>query len=310
MGFNNQRIALAALLLALAGGSAQAQGFSLREVAPGNFVHVGSLEERSPANGGDQANVGFIVGSRCVAVIDVGGSLPVGQSLRAALRRVTDKPVCYVILTHMHPDHVFGAEAFRAEGAEVVAHGNLPAALAQRLRTYLGALRRDLGDLADGAGIAPVTIAVDVDQERVLDLGERRLRLRAWPVAHTDNDLTVLDEATGTLWLGDLLFVDHTPVVDGSITGFLKVMDALAAIPARAFVPGHGWTAAAWPAALAPQRDYLAMIVRDTRSALRARRTMEEAVDTVGASAAPNWTNFDAFHRRNVTAAYAELEWE
>lgn len=310
MGVNGLGVGIAAVLLALLGGGAQAQGFSLREVAPGNFVHIGSLEERSPANRGDQANVGFIVGSRCVAVIDVGGSLPVGQSLRAALRGVTDKPVCYVVLTHMHPDHVFGAEAFRADGAEVVAHRNLPAALSQRLRAYLGALRRDLGELAEGAGAGTVTITVDVDQERVLDLGDRLLRLKAWPVAHTDNDLTVLDESTGTLWLGDLLFVDHTPVVDGSITGFLKVMDALAAMPLNAFVPGHGWTAAPWPGALAPQRDYLAMIVRDTRAALRARRTMEEAVDTVGASAASDWTNFDAFHRRNVTAAYAELEWE
>lgn len=307
---NRAVMGAAAVLLALLGGAARAQGFTVREVAPGNFVHVGSLAERSPANGGDQANVGFIVGSRCVAVIDVGGSLPVGQSLRAALRGITHKPVCYVILTHMHPDHVFGAEAFRAEGAQVVAHSNLPAALAQRLRTYLGALRRDLGALADGAAAAAVTITVNVDEERVLDLGDRRLRLKAWPVAHTDNDLTVLDESTGTLWLGDLLFVDHTPVVDGSITGFLTVMDALAAIPARAFVPGHGWTAQPWPSALAPQRDYLAMILRDTRAALRARRTMEEAVDTVGASAASRWVNFDAFHRRNVTAAYAELEWE
>lgn len=300
-------IGIGVAMLAVVAG-ARAEGFELREVAPGNYVHVGSLEERSPANRGDQANVGFIVGDRCVAVIDVGGSLPVGQALRAALRGVTDRPVCYVIVTHMHPDHVFGAQAFRADGAEVVAHRNLPAALAQRLRSYLAALGRDLGELADGAGMSPVTLTVD--DERVLDLGGRQLRLKAWPVAHTDNDLTVLDESTGTLWLGDLLFVDHTPVVDGSITGFVKVMDALARIPARAFVPGHGWTSAAWPQALGPQRDYLEMILRDTRAAIRARRTMEEAVDTVGASAAANWVNFDAFHRRNVTAAYAELEWE
>ena len=299
---------IAAVLVVVTAGRAGAEDFALREVAPGNFVHQGRLEERSAANRGDQANVGFIVGERCVAVIDAGGSLSVGQALRTALRRITDKPVCYLIVTHMHPDHVFGAEAFRAEGAEVVAHRNLQAALAQRMRSYLTALTRDLGDLAAGAGMGRVTMAVD--DEQVLDLGQRRLRLKAWPVAHTDNDLTVLDEVTGTLWLGDLLFVDHTPVVDGSITGFLKVMDALAAIPARAFVPGHGWTSAPWPQALAPQRGYLSTIVRETRAAIRARRTLEEAVDTVGVPAAADWVNFDGFHRRNVTAAYAELEWE
>ena len=89
--------------------------FALEEVAPGNYVHRGSLDDRTPENAGDQANIGFIIGERCVAVVDPGGSLRVGQVLRAALRRITDKPVCYVIITHTHPVHFVGAAAFRGE---------------------------------------------------------------------------------------------------------------------------------------------------------------------------------------------------
>jgi glyoxylase-like metal-dependent hydrolase (beta-lactamase superfamily II) len=144
----------------------------------------------------------------------------------------------------------------------------------------------------------------------VLDLGNRLLRLRAWPVAHTDNDLTVYDEKTGTLWLSDLLFVDHTPVVDGSILGFLAALEQLRAMPARSFVPGHGRTELPWPAALDPQVRYLQVIVAETRQALKDGKTIQEAVDTVGAAQEKNWVNFDLFHRRNVTAAYTELEWE
>ena len=282
--------------------------FSIEEIAPGNHVHRGSLDERSPDNLGDQANIGFIVGNRCVAVIDPGGALPVGQALRAAVRRVTDKPVCYVILTHTHPDHFFGAAAFRQDGAIVVGHQNLPRALAQRGRPYLNSLERDLGAAAAGTEVVPPTLLVT--DETILDLGGRKIVLHAWPPAHTDNDLTVFDTATGTLWLGDLLFAEHTPVVDGTITGFLGVLDLLARLDVRQFVPGHGRTGLPWPEALQPQREYLQLIVRETRAAIKARRTIEEAVDTVGLTEASKWVAFDRFHRRNVTAAYAELEWE
>src|SRR5262245_60101392 len=101
-------LALIAGWLIAATGPAHAD-FAIHEIAPGNYVHYGLHEERSPANLGDQANVGFIVGERCVAAIDAGGSLPVGKALRAAIRSVTDLPVCYVILTHVHPDHLLGA---------------------------------------------------------------------------------------------------------------------------------------------------------------------------------------------------------
>jgi quinoprotein relay system zinc metallohydrolase 2 len=282
--------------------------FTVTEIAPGNFVHYGRIEERSPDNLGDQANIGFIVGEQCVAVIDPGGSLPVGRALRAAIRRITDKPVCWVILTHMHPDHIFGAAAFRDDRAVIVGHENLPRSMGQRARPYLNALKRDLGDMAAGSEAIPPTRLVR--DETVLDLGGRSLLLKAWPVAHTDNDVTVFDESTGTLWLGDLLFVRHTPVVDGQITGFIDVLDQLATLSVARFVPGHGKTDARWPQVLQPERDYLALIVRETRAAIKRRKTIEEAVDEVGLTERDKWVNFDDYHRRNVTTAYTELEWE
>lgn len=299
-----------ALLRLAAAPATELPDFDVSEVAPGHYVHVGSLGERTPDNLGDQANIGFIVGERCVAVVDPGGSLAVGEALRRAMRRVTSRPVCHVIITHFHPDHFFGAAAFREPGVSIVAHASYRKSVAVRARPFLNALKRDLGEQARGSEILMPDIAVAAGDEVVLDLGGRTLRLRAWPVAHTDNDLTVFDDETGTLWLGDLLFAQHTPVIDGSVLGFLRVLDTLAAMPVRRHVPGHGRSEEGWPDALSAQRDYLTLVVRETRAALRARKTIEEAVDSVGLSEAGKWVAFDVFHRRNVTATYAELEWE
>lgn len=294
--------------LALPARAALPAGLETLEIAPGNHVHFGKVEDRTAENLGDNANIGFIVGDECVLAVDTGGSLPVGRALRDAIRRVTAKPVCYVVLTHVHPDHFFGAAAFLGDKPRFIAHENYPAQLAARARPYLNALRRDLGDAANGSEIVKPTVLV---KDRVeLDLGGRKVVVQAWPLAHTDNDLTVFDVPTGTLWLSDLLFVEHTPVIDGSITGFLSVMDRLQVIDARAFVPGHGRSRLSLPQALEPQRRYFEVILRETRAALRARKTLQQATDEVGLSEAGNWALFDLFHRRNVTTAYTELEWE
>lgn len=294
--------------LALTGRTALPVGLGTVEIAPGNHVHYGKVADRTAENVGDNANVGFIVGDDCVLAVDAGGSLAVGRALRAAIRRVTDKPVCYVVLTHVHPDHFFGAAAFLDDKPRFIAHENYPPQLAARARPYVNALRRDLGDAANGSDIVKPTVLVKDRME--LDLGGRKVVIQAWPLAHTDDDLTVFDVPTKTLWLSDLLFVDHTPVIDGSITGFLSVMDRVQAIDVRAFVPGHGQSRLTLPQALEPQRRYFDLILRETRAALRARKTLQQATDEVGFSEAGNWALFDLFHRRNVTAAYTELEWE
>ncbi len=280
----------------------------MAEVASGVFVHQGVHEEASPANNDGIANIGFILGDDAVAVIDPGGSAREGRELRDAIRARTDRPIRYVILTHVHPDHIFGAAVFRDDRPDFVGHAKLPGALAQRGGYYLRRLREALGDGAEGSEIVTPTLLVSTRLE--LDLGGRRLVLRAHGPAHTDNDLTILDEKTRTLWLSDLLFVDRLPVVDGSLVGWLEELDHLTAIAAGRGVPGHGPTAVRWPAAAEPERRYLETLARETRAAIKAGTSIAGTASQVGQSERGRWLLFDEFHPRNVTASYKELEWE
>jgi len=286
--------------------AADLAGFALDNPAPGVYVHYGAVAEMSRANAGDVANLGFVVGARCVAVIDTGGTYAVGRALREAVRRTTPLPVCYVVNTHAHPDHVFGNAAFVADHPEFVGHARLADALQRRAPNYLRALQRDLGDMADGTEIVLPTRAVVDTMD--LDLGDRILSLRAWPTAHTDCDLTVLDRGSGTLWLGDLLFVDHLPVLDGNLRGFLAAIEALRMQPAEHAIAGHG-RAGSWPRALDAEERYLRSLRTDVRAAIRQGRSLPQTLAEIASPGDPGWLLVDVFHRRNVTAAYAELEW-
>lgn len=289
---------------------AQAQRAELpvSEVAPGIFVHIGATALMTRENEGAIANVGFIIGDNGVAVIDTGGSVREGLELLAAVRKQTDKPVRYVINTHGHPDHVFGNAAFTGNGAVFVGHHNLPRALGSRGRYYLDNFRRIMGDeLMDAVRIVPPSLLVSDTLK--LDLGSRPLILRAWSTAHTDSDLTVLDEQTGTLFSGDLVFLRHIPAVDGSIRGWLAVIGELAMLPAQRVVPGHG-PVSEWPAALAAERRYLETLLADVRKLNAKGEPIGAAAEQAAASERTRWKLFDDYNARNATAAFSEIEWE
>ena len=280
---------------------------AMNEVSSGIFFRRGVDEDATAANQGAIANIGFVVGREAVAVFDPGGSLADGEHLRTAVRRATRLPVRYVVLSHGHPDHIFGAAAFQADHPEFVGHQKLPGSLAARGEYYRKRLAAIVGNERAGSIVMPTVLVRDRTE---LDLGGRKLVITAHPVAHTDNDLTALDSQTGTLLASDLLFVRRVPSLDGSLRGWLNVLATLEAQPARRAVPGHGPTGVDWPGASADLERYLNVLLNETRDAIRKGLPIEEAVNVVGLSERGKWALFDDYHGRNVTQAFKELEWE
>jgi quinoprotein relay system zinc metallohydrolase 2 len=303
------RAAILGSSFAIVGAQAAATDFTLVPIAKGDYAHFGQVAVTTRTNGGDIANIGVVIGRDAVAVVDTGGSVRVGRELLTAIRALTAKPVRYVINTHEHPDHIFGNAAFGASTI-FVGHHNLPAEMAKRGDYYLRSFRNVLGpDAVDQVRIIPPTLLVT--NEMRLDLGGRQLRLIAWnPAAHTDCDLTVLDEETGVLFAGDLVFLQHIPVLDGSLIGWLSVLPRLATLPARLVVPGHGRLVAPWPQALADEQRYLNVLATDTRRLIATGVPLARAVLEIAQSERGRWSLYDDYNPRNATAAFSELEWE
>lgn len=282
---------------------------AVSEIARGVFVYSGPHEPATAENLGGVSNAGFVIGDAAVAVIDTGGSYRFGSALRDAIRSRTDLPIRYVINTHMHPDHVLGNAAFEIDRPAFIAHHKMGRGLAARAERYLAVAEEELGAEAfAGTRIVPPTH--NVETQEVIDLGGRHLRLYPQPTAHTDNDLVVFDDLTRTLFPGDLLFVGHVPALDGSIRGWLSVITKLSKVEAARAVPGHGPASVPWPAAILPEQRYLEAIATDVRAMIAQGATLSEAMETAALSEKDAWELFEDYHARNVSAAFAELEWE
>lgn len=283
----------------------------LHELAPGVHVHFGQIAQMETSPDGRIANLGVVIGDR-VAVIDAGVSRAEGQALYVALRRLTDRPVSHVILTHLHPDHILGAQVLAEAGAEIVAHAALPAGLEVRGPVYLDNIRR-LYPPAEWIGTQIVPPDRLVEDRMQIDLGGRELQLTAFGPAHTDSDLTVFDSASQTLFAGDLIFRGLTPVVDGSLRGWLDWMGRDPDPMPRIIVPGHGPAAGSWPEATGPQETFLKALSTEVERAIGAGLPLSRAVEDVANaldSMKYDWQEFPQTVRRNATAAYKELEWE
>lgn len=281
-------------------------GLELTEIADNVFVHLGRIAEAGPVNRGDVSNIGVIIGETSIAVIDTGGSRAVGEALYRAIRQRSSLPISHVILTHVHPDHIFGASVFAETGAKVVGHPDLHRALLDREQSYLTGFE----DLIGRGGFLGTWPARPETAPHEIDLGGRVLTLNVWPTAHTTTDLTVMDSATGTLFSGDLIFHQHMPALDGSLKGWLRVLELLPDLKASRVVPGHGGPVLTMEEALTPMRRYLGVLEADTRQALENGERLGEAVNHVAKSEADAWALFDLFNTRNATEAYTELEWE
>ncbi|WP_027998136.1 quinoprotein relay system zinc metallohydrolase 2 [Sinorhizobium arboris] len=286
-----------------------ASTLAFSEAARGVFVHRGRVAEPDPENGGDVSNIAFIIGSRSIAVIDSGGARKLGEDIYLAIRERSSLPISHLILTHMHPDHVFGAEPLREAGATILGQANLPRALADRAESYRANYSRLIGEAGFLGSRVPVPDRA-IAQEEVIDLGGRILELRAWPSSHTASDLTVLDRTSAILFAGDLLFDTHTPALDGSLRGWLSVLSQMKELGARQVVPGHGGPLLEWPQAAEPVERYLRVLESDTRKALDEGLALGPASEVIGRSEAGRWRLFDLYNPRNATAAYTELEWD
>jgi len=287
------------------------------KVADGVYVHYGKHENLYEGNMGDIANLGFIIGGESIAVIDTGGSYIVGEALRLAIKKISQKPIKYVINTHVHQDHVFGNAAFVSKGAIFYGHYKLKQALQERGSLYIAQINQ-IGDKAKGTRIIfPHKIVAETSKDEskklsneiTIDLGNRKLLLTSHEVAHTYADVSVYDLKTKVFFVGDLVQDKRLPTMDGLVKNWIKVLNQIQKIDFNVMVPGHGKIQTD-NTALNKTKKYLQVLYDEVIEVLKKDIPIEEGLNTIAQSEKNNWLLFDRVNPGNIVRTFMRYEWE
>ena len=241
-------------------------------VADGIWMVAGADEPILTHNGGAIANIAILSTPAGTVLVDCGPSLRYGQALKAAAERLTGKPVIRVYITHVHPDHGMGIAAF--DPAIVAALPGTIADIARDGRGFSDAMYRLLGDWMRGTEVVPPGISIASERE---DFGGRTLRLLSLS-GHSSADLAVLDEQTGLLIGGDLLFHNRAPSTPtADLTRWRESLSTLAALQHKGAIPGHGPFDLTGTEAIRQTRDWIDWLEGALGDAVRSGLDMVEA---------------------------------
>ena len=291
---------------------------NVKKIGDGVYVYYGKHENiYEDSNIGDIANLGFIIGDESIAVIDTGGSHQVGEALNLAIEKISDKPIKYVINTHVHQDHIFGNTAFLSEEVVIYGHFNLKKALNERGSQYIKQLS-EAGDKVKGTRIIfphIVIAGISSDQSKKLsnkitiDLGNRKLQLTSYEVAHTYSDASIYDIKTKTFFVGDLVQDERLPAIDGLAKNWIKVLNEIEKVDFKIMVPGHGKIQTD-NTALNKTKKYLQVLYDEVIEALKKDIPIEEGLKTIAQSEKNNWVLFDRVNPGNIVRTFMRYEWE
>ncbi|MBL4661233.1 MAG: MBL fold metallo-hydrolase [Alcanivoracaceae bacterium] len=261
-------------------------------------------------NGGFISNAGFVVTDAGVVVIDALGSPPLAVELLKRIRKVTDKPIKKVIITHYHADHLYGAQVFKEIGAEIIAPiGSYKYINAESAPARLAERRESLKPWVNEQTYI-VEPDVIIDKTTEFELGGQQFVINVVGAAHSDGDLTLLAKEDGVLFSGDIIFGGRVPFIGGGSTS--KWINTLAGmeqgLKLNLLVPGHGPASGNPTDAIKLTKSYLKFMREVMGDAVE---EMEEFVDAYEAT---DWSKFEdmpafsSVNRLNANTVFLSME--
>jgi glyoxylase-like metal-dependent hydrolase (beta-lactamase superfamily II) len=229
----------------------------------------------------------------------------------AQVRKLTDRPVVKVIVTHYHADHVFGLQYFKERGAEIIAPAGAEkylesAAAKERLEERRFSLEPYVNE--DTHLVWPDRF---IESAEVLTVGGIKLRLTVIGDAHSDADMTVYVENDRVLYSGDVIFEGRVPFLGSANTKlWLRVLDEMRSSELAALVSGHGPHQQAPVQAVGLTHRYLSYLRETMGAAVEELAPFDEAYEATDWSEFEQLPAFEAAHRRNAYQVYLSLEKE
>ncbi|MFN3494780.1 MAG: MBL fold metallo-hydrolase [Hydrogenophaga sp.] len=281
------------------------------QVAPNSHYVQGLSQLGSPKNQNFISNAGFVVTPAGVVVVDALGSPRLAERLTAAIRAITPLPITHVVVTHYHADHIYGLQHFKAQGAQIVAHG----AARQYIQSDTARLRLEASRTELAPWVDALTRIVEadlwVDGPTSFRVGGVVFEIEPVGPSHTPEDLTVYVPSEKLLFAGDLFFNGRLPFVGAADSSqWIRSLDRVLARHAAVVVPGHGAASTEPAKDIGMTRNYL----QHLRSSMG--RAVDDFVPFEEAYASTDWSAFERVpmfpfaNRMNAYNTYLLLEQE
>lgn len=251
------------------------------------------------------SNAGLIVGSDYSIVIDSLGTVGLTQSMLDEVKKVTDKPVRYLVNTHHHGDHIYGNHLF--DGATIVSHPYCRQEILRAGTPDPASLSRVFPGF-DFTGASAIPADITFESQLTFHLDDREVQLLYYQPGHTLGDIIAWLPQDSVVFAGDLLFLYSTPLcMQGSFAGWIKIMEALLALDARVYVPGHGPQCG--KEGVIECRDYLVFLYERARQRFDAGMSARDAAWDIDLGHFRKWANWERVVA-NVARLYCEFRGE
>jgi glyoxylase-like metal-dependent hydrolase (beta-lactamase superfamily II) len=281
----------------------------LKQVSAHAYYVEGLFALGTPLNQNFISNAGVVVAPDGVVVIDALGSPSLAERLVAEIRKITDKPIQYVIVTHFHADHVYGLQVFKDLGAKVIAQEEGKLYLtSDTAKLRLEVSREELAPwVNDKTRLEGADIWV-IDDEQMMLSGWQFDLLKVGP-AHTPDDLSVYVPAENVLFAGDLMFQGRIPFVgNADSAGWIESLDRLMTLTPAVVVPGHGPHSTNPGQDLQFTRDYLKYLRDAMREPAENLDDFDQAYENADWSPYEGYPLFKAANRMNAYNVFLSIQ--
>ncbi|MEW8506411.1 MAG: quinoprotein relay system zinc metallohydrolase 1 [Candidatus Thiodiazotropha sp.] len=290
------------LFIVTSAWGAKDYGLKPLQIAPDTYVLLGVNEHFSFLNGGNIVNTGFIVTEEGVVVIDSGPSWLYGKQLRAAIGRITERPILKLYNTHHHPDHFLGNQAF--EEFPIAALAGTIEGIREQGESFNDSMYRLVG-----AWMASTRVVLPSEtvQPGSIEIGGHRLQLIEMK-GHSHADLMILDHTTGVLFAADMVFHGRTPTTPhAEPSQWLEALEEISKLEFKLLVPGHG-DVIEGTEAIEQTRDYLQWLISHLTEAAEQGMSMAEVLQPQAPTAISGLAVFHQEYQRSVSHLYPAIE--
>ena len=304
-------IAVLAMCVGAMANANEPPELKLQQVSDHAYYAEGLFELGTPLNQNFISNAGVVIAPEGVVVIDALGSPALAERLVAEIRKITDKPIEYVIVTHYHADHVYGLQVFKDLGAKVIAQEKGKLYLtSETAKLRLEVSREDLAPWVDeNTRIEAADIWV-INDEQVMLSGWQFDLLKVGP-AHTPDDLSVFVPAENVLFAGDLMFRGRIPFVgNANSAGWIESLEQLLTIDPAVVIPGHGPHSTNPAEDLKFTRDYIQFLRDSLYDAARDLEDFDQTYQNTNWSKYEDVPLFDAANRMNAYNVFLSIQTE